>query len=48
LPNDHLQCAITWFSLAVAALVIYLLSQRGGPNGDNGDDAGNDSRISGT
>jgi surfeit locus 1 family protein len=40
LPNDHLQYAITWFSLAVAALVIYLLSQRGG--------AGNDSRISGT
>jgi len=30
LPNDHLQYAITWFSLAVAALVIYLLSQRGG------------------
>ena len=44
LPNDHLQYAITWFSLAVAALVIYLLSQRGGPEGD----AGNDSRISGT
>jgi surfeit locus 1 family protein len=30
LPNNHLQYAITWFSLAVAALVIYLLSQRGG------------------
>jgi surfeit locus 1 family protein len=29
LPNDHLQYAITWFSLAIAALVIYLLSQRG-------------------
>jgi len=28
LPNDHLQYAITWFSLAVAAIVIYLLSQR--------------------
>lgn len=27
-PNNHLQYAITWFSLAVAALVIYLLSQR--------------------
>jgi surfeit locus 1 family protein len=40
LPNDHLQYAITWFSLAVATLVIYLLSQRDG--------AGNDSRISGT
>jgi surfeit locus 1 family protein len=33
LPNDHLQYAITWFSLAVAALVIYLLSQRGGAQG---------------
>ena len=28
LPNHHLQYAITWFSLAVAALVIYFLSQR--------------------
>jgi len=28
LPNDHLQYALTWFSLAVAAIVIYLLSQR--------------------
>jgi len=28
LPNDHLQYAITWFSLAAAALVIYTLSQR--------------------
>ncbi|MFI4948177.1 MAG: SURF1 family protein [Alphaproteobacteria bacterium] len=28
LPNNHLQYAITWFSLAVAALVIYVLSQR--------------------
>jgi surfeit locus 1 family protein len=28
LPNDHLQYAITWFSLAVTAIVIYLLSQR--------------------
>ena len=44
LPNDHLQYAITWFSLAIVALVIYLLSQRGGAR----DDAGNDSRISGT
>lgn len=30
LPNHHLQYAITWFSLAVAALVIYVLSQRRG------------------
>lgn len=29
LPNNHLQYAITWFSLAAAALVIYVLSQRG-------------------
>lgn len=29
LPNHHLQYAITWFSLAVALLVIYVLSQRG-------------------
>jgi surfeit locus 1 family protein len=28
LPNNHLQYAITWFSLAAAALVIYVLSQR--------------------
>ena len=28
LPNNHLQYAITWFSLAVAASVIYVLSQR--------------------
>jgi surfeit locus 1 family protein len=40
LPNDHLQYAITWFSLAVAALVIYLLSQRGSARDDARDDAG--------
>ena len=28
LPNHHLQYAITWFSLAAAATVIYVLSQR--------------------
>ena len=28
LPNDHLQYAITWFSLAVALLVIYFLYHR--------------------
>jgi surfeit locus 1 family protein len=27
LPNNHLQYAITWFALALAALVTYLLSQ---------------------
>ncbi|HEX3952785.1 MAG TPA: SURF1 family protein [Stellaceae bacterium] len=36
LPNDHLQYAITWFSLAVAAIVIYVLSQREDRN--KGDD----------
>ena len=41
LPNDHLQYALTWFSLAVAALVIYVLSQRG----NGGVDGGNDERI---
>jgi surfeit locus 1 family protein len=29
LPNHHLQYALTWFSLAVALAVIYVLSQRG-------------------
>ena len=28
LPNDHLQYALTWFSLAVALIVIYLLYHR--------------------
>jgi surfeit locus 1 family protein len=28
LPNDHLQYAITWFSLAVALIVIYVLYHR--------------------
>jgi surfeit locus 1 family protein len=28
LPNNHLQYAITWFALALAALSVYLLSQR--------------------
>ena len=28
LPNDHLQYAITWFSLAVALVVIYILYHR--------------------
>ena len=28
LPNDHLQYALTWFSLAVALLVIYVLHYR--------------------
>ena len=26
--NDHLQYAITWYALALALLVIYVLSQR--------------------
>ncbi len=28
LPNDHLEYAITWFSLAIAMIVIYVVSQR--------------------
>jgi surfeit locus 1 family protein len=28
LPNDHLQYAITWFSLAIALVVIYVLYHR--------------------
>jgi surfeit locus 1 family protein len=28
LPNDHLQYAITWYALAVAAVVIYILYHR--------------------
>jgi surfeit locus 1 family protein len=31
LPNDHLQYAITWFSLAVALVVIYILYHRREP-----------------
>ena len=37
LPNHHLQYAITWFSLAAAAIVIYLLSERSAARGDNTD-----------
>jgi surfeit locus 1 family protein len=46
LPNDHLQYALTWFALAVAALVIFLLSQRGGPGKLPGDGAKRDDRTS--
>jgi surfeit locus 1 family protein len=38
LPNNHLQYAITWFALAVAALVVYLLSQRRRPGEQSGGD----------
>lgn len=31
LPNDHLQYAITWFGLAIAMAVIYVISQRRPP-----------------
>jgi surfeit locus 1 family protein len=31
LPNDHLQYAITWFALAVALIVIYVLYHRRDP-----------------
>lgn len=39
LPNNHLQYAVTWFSLAVAGIVIYVLSQRGGPDRNSGNKA---------
>jgi surfeit locus 1 family protein len=48
LPNHHLQYAITWFSLAGAAIVIYLLSERRAAGGDDRDDARRDDRLSGT
>jgi surfeit locus 1 family protein len=32
LPNDHLQYALTWFSLAVAGIVIYVLYLRRDPS----------------
>ena len=35
IPNDHLHYAITWFILAVALVVIYVLSQRRQPSGDS-------------
>jgi surfeit locus 1 family protein len=44
LPNDHLQYAITWFSLAIVAIVVYLVSQRRGAGGKTEDDQ----RLSGT
>lgn len=46
LPNNHLQYAITWFALAIAALAVYLLSQRRGAGEQSGDDeAGRKSDI---
>ncbi|MGE5269975.1 MAG: SURF1 family protein [Thiohalocapsa sp.] len=38
LPNNHLQYAVTWFSLAAAGIVIYVLSQRGERKRGDGDD----------
>jgi surfeit locus 1 family protein len=38
LPNNHLQYAITWFALAIAALTVYVLSQRRRPGEQSGDD----------
>ena len=35
LPNDHLQYAMTWFALAAAALVVFVLSQRRKPGTEN-------------
>ncbi len=36
LPNNHLQYAVTWFALAFAGLVIYLVSQREKAHGNAG------------
>jgi surfeit locus 1 family protein len=47
LPNHHLQYAITWFSLAVAAIVIYLLSETRRAKGDDRGDSGDDKGLSG-
>lgn len=38
LSNNHLQYAITWFALAIAALTVYLLSQRRPPASNRGGD----------
>jgi surfeit locus 1 family protein len=35
LPNDHLQYAITWYALAVALIVIYILYHRRNPPREN-------------
>jgi surfeit locus 1 family protein len=35
LPNDHLQYAITWFALAAALIVIYVLYHRGNASAEN-------------
>lgn len=32
LPNDHLQYALTWFGLAIAMAVVYVVSQRQRPS----------------
>jgi surfeit locus 1 family protein len=43
LPNNHLQYAITWFSLGVAAIVVHVLSQRSERrNGPAKDHSGNE------
>ena len=34
LPNNHLQYAITWYALAVALIVIYVLYHRGTSSAD--------------
>jgi len=36
LPNDHLQYAITWFALAIALVVIYVLYHRRKPDSEKG------------
>ena len=36
LPNDHLQYAVTWYALAVALVVIFVLYHRGGARREDG------------
>ena len=36
LPNDHLQYAITWYALAIALAVIYVVYHRRPPNTEDG------------
>jgi len=36
LPNNHLQYALTWFALALAAAIIFTLAQRRGAAGSRG------------
>jgi surfeit locus 1 family protein len=47
LVNNHLQYAITWFSLAAVAMTIYFVSQRRAAGAPGGDETGGMSDIRG-